>query len=48
MASANTNTATGTLVAGTGGKLLMTQGLATNAGLIQLDGGTFDKIYTRK
>jgi len=41
-ASANTNTATGTLVAGTGGKLLMTQGLATNAGLIQLDGGTFD------
>ncbi|MBK8018419.1 MAG: hypothetical protein IPK20_17975 [Betaproteobacteria bacterium] len=41
-ALSNTNTATGTLVAGTGGKLLMTQGLATNAGLIQLGGGTYD------
>lgn len=41
-ALANTNTAAGILVAGTGGKLLMTQGLATNAGLIQLDGGTYD------
>ena len=41
-ALANTNTATGILAAGAGGKLLMTQGLATNAGLIQLDGGTYD------
>lgn len=41
-ASNNTNTSTGILVAGTGGKLLMSQGLATNAGLIQLDGGTYD------
>jgi len=41
-ALSNTNTATGTLLAGAGGKLLMTQGLATNAGLIQLDGGTYD------
>jgi len=41
-AAANTNTAAGILVAGSGGKLLMTQGLATNAGLIQLDGGTYD------
>ncbi len=41
-APSNTNTATGILVAGVGGKLLMTQGLASNAGLIQLDGGTYD------
>ena len=41
-AAANTNTAAGIVVAGAGGKLLMTQGLATNAGLIQLDGGTYD------
>lgn len=41
-ALANTNTAAGVLVAATGSKLLMTQGLATNAGLIQLDGGTYD------
>ena len=41
-ALANTNTASGTLVAGAGSKLLMTQGLATNAGLIHLDGGSFD------
>lgn len=41
-ATGNTNTASGTLAAGAGGKLLMMQGLASNAGLIQLDGGTFD------
>lgn len=41
-ALANTNMATGVLAAGAGGKLLMTQGLASNAGLIQLDGGTYD------
>lgn len=41
-AAANANTASGTLAAGAGGKLLMTQGLASNAGLIQLDGGTYD------
>lgn len=41
-ALSNTNTANGILVAGAGAKLLMTQGLATNAGLIQLDGGTYD------
>lgn len=32
----------GTLAAGSGAKLLITQGLASNAGQIQLAGGTFD------
>lgn len=41
-ALANTNAASGALLAGSGGKLLMTRGLATNAGLIQLEGGSFD------
>lgn len=41
-AQSNTNTASGLIVAGSGGKVLMTQGLGTNAGLIQLDGGTYD------
>lgn len=41
-ALSNTNTASGILAVGAGAKLLMTQGLATNAGLIQLDGGTYD------
>jgi len=38
----NTNTAAGRLESGTGTQLLYTQGLATNAGLIALTGGTFD------
>jgi fibronectin-binding autotransporter adhesin len=37
-----TNPAGGLLTAGTGSKLLVTAGLATNAGIINLTGGTFD------
>ncbi len=37
-----TNSAGGTLVAGVGNKLLVSNGLATNSGLINLTGGTFD------
>ncbi len=40
--SAITNTATGTLTASSNNKLLLFTGLATNAGLISLTGGTFD------
>ena len=36
------NEATGLLTAGSGSKLLVTAGLATNAGVINLTGGTFD------
>ena len=37
-----TNPASGQIFAGTGGKVLVSQGLATNAGLINVSGGTFD------
>jgi fibronectin-binding autotransporter adhesin len=36
------NTATGLLTAGMGNQLLVTAGLATNSGIINLTGGTFD------